>query len=732
MSSLTAAANLGWEVAGAKKNGGKKLSPNNNAKKMVNGVAAKQPKIENLAPLQLKSSIYDNLRESEDDSDNENNNKGKKQDARVASMMHLDPKVNTKPASPKPAKQSDSVNLLQANIANNKKKVSSPVPAKNVDAELERALGQLKIEEFEKEYGNLFSIFPNSPLLLTQHLATFLNQKLFSVPDIEPSANHENEQTNLVTKVDKKLIKFYNGVITKLNRADSETLFDFCFESLFNESAKSVSNHGYRIVIQLLVKHSYNLLLSSNLIKYANIINSNKHKPTRCLIAMWALGQFGYYNLLNGVRLWYECMLPFVNIKNCGNYVVSYLSAIFQHHTIDLKTIDKMPGELVSLEEYVRLYDFMNEKMVLSKDALNRLKSAFEIVRAWFILYSTRHATQQFEPLLATLPVESSTKQSEYLYVLAQVVLANNEREVFAVWRKVYAKYLQQSLVLLESLLEIKNIKSNKNLRETLRFFDEQTSSRLQSAGPVSQKESSNKPYYTRKSATTKTNEIELVRKLNELSKKLVSQQPKRTSPFKMAVRTFFFLLLATGVFFYWDVNQNKSVYTNTARKELDRYGLLKPLDNYVAHAQKSLIQARNTVYHYTPIYYKKASDTVGPVIKNASKVTREYLNLAWIKSEPYRDLVVLYLNEAIDYVHTNFPVLVKNLVSVCELAVNYFQTLANFVLHYTTQFLDFVGTQLLSMKKGELQKVFLDSFNYSYSYVAKQVQQLQNYMNQN
>ena len=130
------------------------------------------------------------------------------------------------------------------------------------------------------------------------------------------------------SKLDKKLVKFYNGILTKLTKSDSEVLFDACFESLFLE--KSTSNHGYRIVSQLLAKHLPSLLNSNNLTKYYNTILANKHKPQRCLLAMWSLGQFGYYNLTAGVRVWYECMLPFVTLKNAPNFIVTYLNAIFQ------------------------------------------------------------------------------------------------------------------------------------------------------------------------------------------------------------------------------------------------------------------------------------------------------------------------------------------------------------------------------------------------------------------
>jgi hypothetical protein len=149
MTSITAAANLGWEVAGAKKNP-KKLSPE--AKKTnAKGTAAattRLPKVETLAPMRVNSSIYDHLQESGDDSDEHVNYKSKnKMDNRVPSLMHHEPKLNTPnakaTASPKAAKQAETINLLASSIATNKKKAASPSAGKNVNVEFENALGQV-------------------------------------------------------------------------------------------------------------------------------------------------------------------------------------------------------------------------------------------------------------------------------------------------------------------------------------------------------------------------------------------------------------------------------------------------------------------------------------------------------------------------------------------------------------------------------------------------------------
>lgn len=51
------------------------------------------------------------------------------------------------------------------------------------------------------------------------------------------------------------------------------------------------------------------------------------------------------------------------------------------------------------------------------------------------------------------------------------------------------------------------------------------------------------------------------------------------------------------------------------------------------------------------PIWQKKFSETVVPVVRNAWKNTKEYGNIVWVGSEPYRNVTIQYTNEGVKYV---------------------------------------------------------------------------------
>ena len=52
------------------------------------------------------------------------------------------------------------------------------------------------------------------------------------------------------------------------------------------------------------------------------------------------------------------------------------------------------------------------------------------------------------------------------------------------------------------------------------------------------------------------------------------------------------------------------------------------------------------------PLYYKKTSEVVVPLANQVVNVSREYSNLAWEKSGPYRNTAKLYFEQVSVYVN--------------------------------------------------------------------------------
>jgi len=260
-------------------------------------------------------------------------------------------------------------------------------------------------------------------------------------------------------------------------------------------------------------------------------------------------------------------------------------------------------------------------------------------------------------------------------------------------------------------------------MSETLHRIDELTSMQIKKANNLpAQKESGKQNYYANRKAnkSSSSNEMDLIKKLNKTTSLLIKQNFKRTSVFSMVFRSLFYISLFTSLFFYWDINHNKSVYTNLAQKKLSEYGLLDQTLKLINSIKKLWINLQNLINYYVPIWYNKANQTVIPFIRNCWMTTKEYTYIAWLKSEPYRQTTIVYFNKSIEYINENFPVLVKNLISIMELTIDYATTLYSFIGFYVSYGLDYIGTQLLGWKKGAMEKIFLDAFKVFLEYLTK------------
>lgn len=279
----------------------------------------------------------------------------------------------------------------------------------------------MEFDQFKEKCTQLEGLFPDNSGLIVMHMAAFLNQSLNSVPDLEPTSNHENESNNYPTcKLDKKLEKFLNNLVSKLKKSDFEYVFDYCLNEIIkNENPRVLSNHGLRIFIQLLVKQNHEISLVS-LRKTSELIYANRHKHQRIMLALWSLSQIGFFDLVNGMTIWFEVMFPLINMKQYQSYITSYLPVLFEHHKMDTKSIVSHYKNkyIISLDQYLKVYELSSDRSLnvfTNKENVAKFKTVFQMVRALFMsnLEFSPEACLIFETLLTTLTPETSPKQTE-------------------------------------------------------------------------------------------------------------------------------------------------------------------------------------------------------------------------------------------------------------------------------------------------------------------------------
>lgn len=702
-----------WEVAGGKKATAKYDVDPRKTHGMTtrkSSVPSKIPVVETLKPLKLDSNYYEYFAEPEENEEKKpkNKNKSPKQD-----------QLKSKPAAAAPVlpkqKKEESINLLKSNIDSKNKRKSAPLSPgkKNVD-ELEKVISELKFENFQQKYSQLESLFPGNYGLICMHLAAFLNQSLNDIPDIEPNSNHENESNMYPSnKLDKKIEKFLTNIVGKLKRSEAEYVLEYCFNEIIkNENPKVLSNHGLRIFIQLLLKQNQNLLMN-NLPKTAELIHANRHRHQRIMLALCALSQAGFMNLTNGLKIWFDVMLPLMNVKHYSIYISNLPSVLLRHHKVDAKSVITKAQLKITLDQYFNLYELVNDKtMNTNKDAIRQLKLAFPLIRILYMhgLSTTSESELIFDMLFPNLINETSAKQTEILEILTKCMISN--QDLLNKWKESFNKNLQQTTVLLDylNIEHNKSFKSLKNMRELLVYFDKQTTSANQSANAQSpSKDESKKPYYIAKKIQKSNNTALETEKFNKFVKKTLKTNFKKVSIISIMFRAFFTLALVTGLFFYWDNTQNKSQYFKLCENQLEKVGLRDEAFRLFETSKKSLLEVQKVINHHGPIYYKKASETIMPYATKARDVTMEYSKLAWENTEKLRNDAHVYYLQANQYVQDNFPVVKKSIIDSSNLALEYSLKAKESAISYANQATNVVGTQLLGWKKGELEGVLQD-----------------------
>ncbi|KAG9347684.1 hypothetical protein JZ751_005258 [Albula glossodonta] len=112
-----------------------------------------------------------------------------------------------------------------------------------------------------------------------------------------------------------------------------QDFFDHCIFTMLRELDKpsGESLHGYRICIQAIMLEKPKIA-TLNLADHLELLRSHQNRPVKCLTIMWALGQVGFSDLSQGLRVWLGIMLPVLGIKALSSYAIAYLERLLMLH----------------------------------------------------------------------------------------------------------------------------------------------------------------------------------------------------------------------------------------------------------------------------------------------------------------------------------------------------------------------------------------------------------------
>uniref|UniRef100_A0A8I3N157 Transmembrane protein 214 n=2 Tax=Canis lupus familiaris TaxID=9615 RepID=A0A8I3N157_CANLF len=288
---------------------------------------------------------------------------------------------------------------------------------------LEEALKALDVAALQKELDKSQSVFSGNPSVWLKDLASYLNYKL-QAPLSEPTLSQHTHGESL---------------------------------------------HGYRICIQAVLQDKPKIA-TMNLGKFLELLRSHQSRPAKCLTIMWALGQAGFINLAEGLKVWLGIMLPVLGIKSLSPFAIAYLDRLLLMHP----NLTKGFG-MIGPKDFFPLLDFAympNNSLTPSlQEQLCQLYPRLKVLAFGAKPESTLHT--YFPSFLSrATPSCPPEMKKELLSSLTECLTVDPLSA--SVWRQLYPKHLSQSSLLLEHLLrswEQIPKKTQKSLQETIQSF---------------------------------------------------------------------------------------------------------------------------------------------------------------------------------------------------------------------------------------------------------------------
>ncbi|XP_049331045.1 transmembrane protein 214 isoform X2 [Astyanax mexicanus] len=333
---------------------------------------------------------------------------------------------------------------------------------------LEDAVKALDVVELRQQLERSQSLFPENPCVWVKDLAGYLNSKLLA-PDTDPTlSSHAHDYPYCLAG------KELRSIIKNLFGKSTDTLqdfFDHCIFTMLRELEKQPGEplHGYRMCIQAVTMNKPRIA-TLNLADHLELLRSNQNRPSKCLSIMWALGQAGFHDLTQGIKVWLGIMLPVLGIKSLSAYAIAYLERLLTFHANLTKGFGVMgPKEFFPLLDFAYM-----PKNALSPSLQEQLRKLYPRLKVLAFGAKPESTLHTYFPsfLSRATPSCPDAMKKELLNSLTECLSV--DAQSLGVWRQLYTKHLTQSGLLLNHLLNswtTLSLKLRNSLQETIQSF---------------------------------------------------------------------------------------------------------------------------------------------------------------------------------------------------------------------------------------------------------------------
>lgn len=595
-------------------------------------------------PLKMSETLYDSFEKM-----------GKKQKEQVPPPAEPE---NKKPSSSKSSKKSHS---------------SSPVPLPTPKT-LEEAFKTLDVGDLKQQLARSQTLFPENPSVWVKDLAGYLNLNL-TAPESEPTlSSYAHDYPYCLSG--KELKSVIKGLIGRCSDILPD-FFDHCVYTMLRELDRQSGEplHGYRVCIQAILQDKPRIA-TQNLPEYLELLRSVQNRPVKCLTIMWALGQAGFYDLSQGLRVWLGIMLPVLGVKSLSSYAIAYLERLLLLHA----NLTKGFG-IMGPKEFFPLLDFaFMPKNALSSSLQEQLRRLYPRLKALAFGAKPESTLHTYLPsfLSRATPHCPDDMKRELLSSMTECLCVDVQS--LGVWRQLYIKHLPQSSLLLNHLLKSWSIlppKLRKNLEETIQSFK------------VTNEEMRD------------TAESQELQECNNLCQNLQVKMRGRGFPWSKLLMVL--LVFAAG-FIAHDIRSQGSFAESTTASYLRNSGVTAVSQQACSKIKVYSKQGFSWLETNTPYYYSECARVLGPLMDQGLEKTK---TAAIFISENITQFI-LWVKEktpqAIEWVNNNTPDSVFQLLAYLkELLLSLHQNYILPALAYIYELLQRAWTILQDSCNGEV-----------------------------
>jgi len=378
---------------------------------------------------------------------------GKKSEQKTYSVEEVLPASSVKnmykaafdPSPPSPKKDAKPSNGTKAEVKKSTEKKVDTKP--KLPSSLAQAVKEcLRVEDLKNLLETSQARFPDSPLLWLRDVATFLNQKLVTEPEVSV-ADLDLFGGDPASALTANMRKVINVMFQKCSDTMKETFLETSVANTAHELQKGLNVVGWNILTQLLTENNPSLV-TAHIPRYIELRNSYQNRPNIGLAILWSVGQAGAKSLHSGIKVWLEIMLPVMTMKHYSKFVVNYLVQLLKIHKVTEATMMNKP--VVELQNFLTIQDsvFIVANQI-NKEYARSLREVYPALRAICVAGCRNH-----EMFLELLPRLSSLAMPEQvldcLDLLASCLSATPAARVH--WHKMYTSNLPQSAQLIQYL----------------------------------------------------------------------------------------------------------------------------------------------------------------------------------------------------------------------------------------------------------------------------------------